>query len=118
MKKSAEMLQSDGISSQIEEMQVVVVISSVGVDEISMTCNCESVLAAYTAINVFFKKIDLLIIQNSKYEKIRYHLPNLKNAKSTHGRVLLLIKLQFEACNFTKSDTPPWVFFTFLKLCK
>lgn len=54
MKKSAEMLQSDGISSQIEEMQVVVVISSVGVDEISMTCNCESVLAAYTAINVFF----------------------------------------------------------------
>ena len=22
------------------------------------------------------------------------------------------------ACNFTKSNTPPWVFFTFLKLCK
>ena len=22
------------------------------------------------------------------------------------------------ACNFTKSNTPPWVFFTFFKLCK
>ena len=28
--------------------------------------------------------------------------------KNTHGGVLLL------ACNFTKSNTPPWVFFTFL----
>ena len=25
---------------------------------------------------------------------------------------------QAEVCNFTKSNTPPWVFFTFLKLCK
>ena len=24
--------------------------------------------------------------------------------------------LQAEACNFTKSKTPPWVFFTFFKL--
>ena len=35
-----------------------------------------------------------------------------------HGAVLLLVKLQAEACNVTKSNTPPWVFFTFLKLYK
>ena len=34
--------------------------------------------------------------------------------KNTHGGVLLLVK----ACNFTKSNTAPWVFFTFLKLQK
>ena len=43
---------------------------------------------------------------------IWYHLYNLKNVKNTHEGVLLL------ACNFTKSNTPPWVFFTFLKLNK
>ena len=48
---------------------------------------------------------------------IWYHLYNLNSAKNTHGGVLLLVKLQaFLACNFTKSNTPPWVFFTFLKL--
>ena len=33
----------------------------------------------------------------------------------TFSKVLLLVKLQAKACNFTKSNTPPWVFFTFLK---
>ena len=47
---------------------------------------------------------------------IGYHLHNLKIVKNTHGEVLLLVKLQ--ACNFPKSDTPPWVFFTFFKLYK
>ena len=36
---------------------------------------------------------------------------NLKNVKNTHGGVLLLL-----ACNCTKSNTPPMVFFTFFKL--
>ena len=36
-----------------------------------------------------------------------------KNVKNTHGGVLLLVKLQAEA----KSNTSPWVFFTFLN-CK
>ena len=36
------------------------------------------------------------------------HLYNLKNVKTTHGGVLILVKLQAKA----------WVFFTFLKLCK
>ena len=42
---------------------------------------------------------------------IWWHLYNFKNVKNTHGGVLPLI-----ACNFTKSKTPPWVFFTFFKL--
>ena len=39
-----------------------------------------------------------------------------KNVKNTHGRVLLLVKLQVSACNFMKCNTPEWVFFTFFKL--
>ena len=35
---------------------------------------------------------------------------NLKNVKITHGGA--------KACNFTKSNTPPWVFFKYFKLCK
>ena len=31
---------------------------------------------------------------------------------------MLPLKLQAKACNFTESNTPPWVFFTFLKLHK
>ena len=42
---------------------------------------------------------------------IWYYLYNLKNVKNTHGGVLILE-------NFTKIDTPPWVFFTFFKLYK
>ena len=49
---------------------------------------------------------------------IWYDLYNLKSVKNTHGGVLFLVKLQAEACNFTKSNTPPWVFFTFFKLHK
>ena len=47
---------------------------------------------------------------------IWYHLYNLKNVKNTHEGVSLLVKLQ--ACNFTKGNTSPWVFFTIFKLCK
>ena len=49
---------------------------------------------------------------------IWYHLYNLKNVKNTHRGVLLSVKLQALACNFTKINTSPWVFFTFLKLYK
>ena len=45
---------------------------------------------------------------------IWYHWCNLKNVKNTHGRILILVKLQAKACNFTKINTPPWVFFMFL----
>ena len=47
-----------------------------------------------------------------------FHLYNLENMKNTHGVVLLLVKKQAEVCNFIKSNTPPWVFSTFLKLYK
>ena len=38
--------------------------------------------------------------------------------ENTHGGVLILLKLQASACNFTKINTPSWVFFTFFKLHK
>ena len=38
--------------------------------------------------------------------------------ENTHEVVLLLVKLQVEPCNLTKSNTPPWMFFTFFKLRK
>ena len=44
---------------------------------------------------------------------IWYHLYNF-NVKNIHGGVLLLVKLQAEGCNFTKSNTHPWVFSRFL----
>ena len=40
------------------------------------------------------------------------------STKSFHGGVLLLVKLQTFACNFTKSNTLPWVFFATFKLYK
>ena len=49
---------------------------------------------------------------------IWYQLYNLKNVENIHGRVLHLVKLQALAFNFTKSITPPWVFFTIFKLYK
>ena len=32
--------------------------------------------------------------------------------------MLILVKLQASACNFTKINSPPWVFFTYFKLYK
>ena len=44
--------------------------------------------------------------------EIWYHCCNLRNVENTYGRVLK------KSCNYTKSDTPPWVFFTFFKRYK
>ena len=49
---------------------------------------------------------------------IWYHLYNSKNMKNAHGGVLLLVKLQAKVHDFTKSNTPPLVLFTFFKLYK
>ena len=49
---------------------------------------------------------------------IWYHSGNSKNVKNTYGRMLLLVKSQVPACNFTKSNTPPWLFLIFFKLHK
>ena len=40
------------------------------------------------------------------------------NLKNNHAGVLLLLKLQAEAYDFTKRVTLPWMFFAFFKLCK
>ena len=55
-------------------------------------------------------------MQEEVISQVWYHLYNLKDLKSTHGGVLLLVT--DKACNFTKCNIPPWVFFTFLKLYK
>ena len=47
---------------------------------------------------------------------IRQHLYSLKNVKSIHRGVLVLVKLQAEFCKFIESNTTAWVFFTFFKL--
>ena len=46
--------------------------------------------------------------------KIWYYSYNLKNEKNTHGDVLLLVKLQTEACNFTKRTVLHGCFSRFL----
>ena len=59
--------------------------------------------------------------KTKRYEMIWaicYHFSNLKNVSNTHEGVLLLVKLQASACKFTKSNTPPWMFFTFFILYK
>ena len=51
------------------------------------------------------------LCQKSKYRDlcaIWYLLYNFKNVKNTYGGVL--------PCNFSKCNSPPWVFLTFLKL--
>ena len=57
--------------------------------------------------------VSILVLSYVVRCAIWYHLYNLKDVKNTHGSVLVLVKLQAEACNFTKRNTP-WVFFTFL----
>ena len=49
---------------------------------------------------------------------IWYHFYNLKNVENSNGRVLLLVKSHVSVYNFTKTEIPPWVFFTFFKLYK
>ena len=48
----------------------------------------------------------------------KIHLHNLRNVKNANRGVLLLKKLQAEACDCTKSSTPPWAFFAFFKFYK
>ena len=65
----------------------------------------------------FFPKIcnlALFMIYIIIWCEIWCHLYNLKNMKNTHEWVLHLIKLQALAWNFTKINTPPWVFSRFL----
>ena len=58
------------------------------------------------------------IHQHETLYAIWYHLHNLRNVKNTHGGMLPLVTFKAEPCNFTKSNAPLWVFFTFFKLSK
>ena len=55
-----------------------------------------------------------------KCDALRYLVPfaQFKIRENTHGGVLIIVKLQAEAYNFTKINTHLWVFFMFLKLYK
>ena len=58
-----------------------------------------------------FWDINMLISERKLYAMLRsvwYHLYNLKNVKNVQG----------EAYNFTKCNTPPWMFSKFFKLYK
>ena len=59
----------------------------------------------------FFHINIVYVMASHMHSAIWYSLHNSKNVKKTHEGVLLLV-----ACNFTKSNTPSWVFFTLLKL--
>ena len=45
------------------------------------------------------------------------HFKNLAANVFDHFGTLCIKGLKAEACNFTKSNTPPWVFFTFYINC-
>ena len=49
---------------------------------------------------------------------IWYHLQNFKKREKHLWRSATFIKVAGLGYNFTKSNIPPWVFFTFLKLYK
>ena len=63
----------------------------------------------------FIQKQELVSPSHETLCEICYHLYTLKYVKNTYGGVLLLIELQDLAFNFTKSNSPPQVFFTFFK---
>ena len=52
----------------------------------------------------------------SECDALRNLVPfvQFKKQESTYGGVLLLLKLQVLACNFTESNTPPCGSFTFV----
>ena len=83
-------------------------------------CLCVTVykLTIGGCYNKFMVIGDSYITTNVMRCAIWYHLHNSKNVKNTHGGVLILVKLQAKACNFTKINTPSWVFSTFLKFSK
>ena len=93
---------------------------------------CRKIFTYFSSPYIFYKflqgvtrKFKMFVCPLKTYKPIYvilctiwYHLYNFKNAKSTHGVVLLLLKLQVSACNFAKSNTLPWVFFMFFKVYK
>ena len=74
----------------------------------------EFFLCTLVDLPVSFQKIcsEQLFCKNLSVELVMrcaiwYQLYNLKSVKNTHGRVLILVKLQAVACNFIKINTLP-----------
>ena len=65
---------------------------------------------SYYLLIIFAEKVSIDVM----FFAFWCHWYNLKNVKTTHGRVLILVKLQAEPCNFTKINTHSWVFLTFI----
>ena len=99
----------------------VVLITQFGHGIYEKVVNCNSMIFSlkYFHSDIALQEIGQLWGKNFKIVMlcaIQYHVHNLKNLKKTHERVLLSVKMQAKARNFAKSNTPPWVFFTFFKL--
>ena len=60
-----------------------------------------------------FHKSSLNSIKTFKFDALRDLVPfvQFRKRENTHRGVLRLVKLRALARNFTKSITPPWVFF-------
>ena len=70
---------------------------------------------------VKYTRIRFSLTRNFPCDALRDLVPFIqfkKHEKKNHAGVLILVKLQKEACNSTKINTPAWVFFTFIKLYK
>ena len=61
----------------------------------------------------------VIVIIHWTYDALRdlMQLDNLKTMRNNHGELLVLVKFEALVCNFTKSMTPPLVFFTSFLNC-
>ena len=85
----------------------------------AFTTKLPSILVSQkSCCHLFFISHVLMANSDMMFCAIWYYLYNFKNVKNTYGGVLLLVKFRLLPWNFTKSNTPPWVFFTLLKLHK
>ena len=89
-------------------------LQEVEISHINEICFGLVLLAPYSTATRQISRITFSIPSNTYDEAffltlsaIWYHLYDLKFVRSTHVGVLPLVKLQVEAYNFTKSNTPP-----------
>ena len=63
---------------------------------------------------------DVVVVAANICDSLRDFVPLVQFLKrEKHPRkVILLVKFQTPTCNFTRSSTPPWVFFTFFESLK
>ena len=78
---------------------------------IFIQCGKISQISTRICLWEWFNRVGIFILRDALRDLV--YLYYLKKMKNTHGGVLFLVKLQPEACNFTKINTPSWVFFMF-----